>query len=185
MTTNAMPATETTSLSRALSRRRGTTLIELVMVMAIAAVLAAIAMPRYASATARRKVTAAASRLATDLDTARSQARNTSSPTTMTWTLGSGRYSWASASVRTSATTADLSRSPYETLILSLAVGGDAALVYSGLGLPDSAATIVLRSGVWQIPVSVDAVSGVASVGLISSVPAVVATLDVGGGVAE
>ncbi len=169
MTTNATPAMETLSHSRAFARARGASLIELVLVLAIVGVLAGIAMPRYASASGRRRLTAAASRLVSDLDAARSQARNTSSPTTMTFGVGTGRYSWVSASVKTTGTSVDLAKSPYEALVSSISVGGDADLVFSGLGLPDTAGTVVLTAGVWQIPVTIDAVSGVASPGALAN----------------
>ncbi|TSA40292.1 prepilin-type N-terminal cleavage/methylation domain-containing protein [bacterium] len=179
MTTNATPASETTSLPRAFALARGTSLIELVIVLSIVVILAAIAMPRYASATGRRRVTAAASRLVSDIAAARNQARNTSSPTTMTWTIGTGQYTWASANVRTRSTVVDLSKSPYETLVSSISAGGDSAIVFSGMGSPDSGGTVQLRCGVWQIPVNIDSLSGVASVGQLSNVPVItVSVLD-------
>lgn len=142
--------------------------------MAIVGVLAAIAMPRYASASSRRKLAAAASRLVSDLDAARSQARNTSSPTTVTWAVGTGQYSWVSASVRTAVIRVDCSKSPYGAKVYSASLGGDASLIFSGLGLPDSGGTVVLTADQWQVPVTIDAASGVAKIGEMANGPKIV-----------
>lgn len=59
---------------------RGFSILELVAVIVILSLIAAIAVPRYAAATQRHEVEADAARLAADLDFARRSARSTSHP---------------------------------------------------------------------------------------------------------
>ena len=69
--------------------RRGFTLLELVLVVAILGVVAAIAAPRYGNAIQNYRANAAAQRLRADLEYARARAKSTSSSRTVTVSPGS------------------------------------------------------------------------------------------------
>src|SRR5215218_3857965 len=73
-------------------RRGGFTLLELTVVLAVSAVVAAITLPRYASAMARYRANFAAKRVAADLELAAATARNASGSRTVMFNTKNGTY---------------------------------------------------------------------------------------------
>src|SRR5438067_829946 len=102
---------------------RAFTLIELVMVLALVAVLAGIALPRYARSVARYQADATARRICADLTLAQSRARLTSSTVTVTFTPASNQYSipgMPDPNLKGSSSyTINLSAQPYPTTLVS------------------------------------------------------------------
>src|SRR4051794_21600677 len=72
--------------------RSAYTLVELVLVLIIIGIMAGMAVPRYAMATARYRASAAANRIAADLAMAQQNARATSLTQPIVFTAASGTY---------------------------------------------------------------------------------------------
>ncbi len=133
--------------------RRGFSLLELVIVMALLAIIGGIAMPRYTASLAHHRAEAAARRIAADLAYLRQQARFTSSSKTIAFDLATHQYSG-------SITTVMLGNEPYEAVILSVDFGGDAEIVFDGYGNPDSGGMVLIQAGHRQKTITVDGDSG-------------------------
>ncbi len=133
------------------------TVIELVIVTAILAIVASIAVPRYASLLATQRVEAAARRIVADLSFAQRQARFTSASQAVTFNLALHEYSGSTTLVQ-------LWEEPYGATIVSVDFGGDAEIEFDGFGVPDSGGSVVVQVGKRQKTVNVDADSGKAAV---------------------
>ncbi len=150
-------------------RRRGFSYAEMAIVVLVLGILTAAAVPKYADTLVRMRLDAAARRIAADLATARARARATSSSQTITFTLppAGSRYEIAGMSDpdRPSATYgANLAEAPYQITLGTVDLGGDAALIYNGYGIPDSAGTIVIQAGRYARRITVDPDTGIAVV---------------------
>ncbi len=146
---------------------RGFSLIELVLVMAIISILAAIAVPRYAGAIARYRADAAARRIVADLDYARQRARASSSSVTaeilpdqdVVRVIGAFSMDDPSAVWE-----ADLSGPPYRADITASIFGADNSVIFNGYGDPDSGGAVILQVGSVTRSVVLDAKTGKAVV---------------------
>lgn len=146
---------------------KGFSLLELVLVLAILAVLAAIAAPRYAGAASRYRADCAARRIAADLGMARGRARAASASRSVVFTLSPASYKMPG--VRDpdrpgSDYTVNLSEEPYRVTLVSVNFGGDAQVVFSGYGLPDSGGTVRVRAGDCEKTVVLEPANGEVSV---------------------
>lgn len=141
-------------------------LIEVLLVMAIVSIAAAMAAPRYAGAVSRYRADAAARRIAADLSLMQSRARTTGSSRTIAFDLTSNSYSVASETGLngTGSYRVDLATEPYYVSMTTLSFGGNASLSFNGYGVPNSAGSIQIRSGATTKAVSIDASSGVATI---------------------
>lgn len=145
---------------------RSFTLAELVVVLAILALLAALAVPRYAQAVGRSRLEAAANRLVADLSLARNRAAQRSRSLKVAFNVVSETYviqGLADPAHPAAMYTVDLRQEPYRAEIVSADCGGDETIVFNGFGHPDSAAQIVLAVGGEQRSVHVDANTGAVS----------------------
>jgi type II secretion system protein H len=125
-------------------------LIELVIVLAIMATMAAVAVPRYATASHRYRADAAAQRIARDLELAMDAARTTGASCTVQYSAD--RLSYTMPSITGLDSSADvyavkLHRSPYNVSVLVVDFGGDDQLVFDGWGQPDSGGTVQIVVG--------------------------------------
>lgn len=145
---------------------QGFSLIELVMVMTITAILAGIALPRYADALARYRVDAAARRVIADLEYARSLARAQSAGIQVKFktdedclrltgvqSMDDAGQEWA----------LDLSAKPYYADLVSNDFSGS-NLTFNGYGYPDSGGSIVIAVGSEKRTVVLDIDSGKAAI---------------------
>ncbi len=146
---------------------RGFTLVEVVIVVLILGILAAVAAPRFAGALHRARAEEAAKRIQVDLGYAREKAISSSSPLTVSFTPLTDDY--------TIPVLADLNRpgrqyavalnsSPYNAALVSATLGGDGDVQFDRYGIPDSGGTITVESGGYQQTVTVNADTGKATI---------------------
>lgn len=135
--------------------RPGFTLVELVLVTVIVAVLAAIAIPRFAQATARQQLDQAADRVVAELEQARIRARAASKGVTLTFDTGDNSYAFNA--VGGGAEVVQLDEAPYRVTIDRLSFGGKASVYFNGYGIPASGGAVVLRSPSGTATVHLDA----------------------------
>ena len=147
-------------------RQPALSMTEMVAVMAIIAILAAIATPRVADALARRRADAAARRIVADLDLAQRHARITSTeqavkfkPTPNTYTVGDlddPEHPGEDYVV-------SLADEPYRADIVSATFSSN-EVRFDGYGVPNEGGSIIIQVGNHQKTVAVDADTGRASV---------------------
>ncbi|MEZ6190759.1 MAG: GspH/FimT family pseudopilin [Phycisphaerales bacterium] len=148
------------------SARRGFSLIELVLVMTIISILAAIAVPRYANALARYRADAAARRVVADLDYARHVASARSTSVTVDFKVGPDciLIQGVSDMETPGATWAlELDDPPYRADLVSASFTG-AKVIFDGYGVPDSGGTLVMRVGSEVRTVVLNAETGKAAI---------------------
>ena len=150
------------------------TLVELVLVLFIMGVVAAIAVPRLSQSAARQRVDGAASRIVSDLAYARSVARTSSSAVTVLFDPSRNRYAMAGVRdpLRNTAPPyiVDLSQDPYQAAILggaAVAAGNTApvtgsangtfSITFDGYGEAGTTGWVVVRSGGLTREVAMDA----------------------------
>jgi type II secretory pathway pseudopilin PulG len=142
-------------------------LLELVLVLAIIATLAAIAAPRYAASTVRYRADLAARRIVADLAQAQSSAKAASSSRTVEFYVSTSRYRISdlpSLDGKSGGYIVELSERPYEATLVSTDLGGDAQITFDGWGIPDTGGTVVLSAGSEQRTVMLDAETGKATI---------------------
>lgn len=144
--------------------RLGFTLIELVLVLAIISVIAGMALPRYASASARYRVKAAAHRVAADLKLARATARARSSAAVVSFTGTNPAYYDIPVlkNADGSGYRATLSADPYRVL-LKANFGGSSDLNITGFGTSASG-EVELSSGALVCKVTLEGGSGLVTI---------------------
>ncbi len=152
-------------------RATGFTLIELVVVLFIATILAAVAVPRYASATRRYQLDSAAHRLAADLMLAQEAARATSKQHEVYFDFSGHSYFLYGIQDMDNGyvdTWVQLAEPPYRVELFK-AFGKDindsgTSLYFNGFGLPDQGGSITLRKDGELRVVTVDADTGKAEI---------------------
>jgi prepilin-type N-terminal cleavage/methylation domain-containing protein len=138
-------------------------LIELVLVMVIISIFAAMAVPRFAGALTRRRVDAAVHRVQADLALAQRRAKLLSASQTVEFAPATNSYTLVGMEDPDHAGkdyTVVLSEEPYGTLITSADLGGDMVIVFDGYGAPDSGGTIAIQLGDTAKTITVQAATG-------------------------
>ena len=165
---------ETHEPPRPRTTHRAFTLVELIIVLTVVGVLAGIAVPRYGNFLTNHRIDAAATRIAVDLALAQRQARMTGTSQNVKFNTSRNNYRLANFADPDHAGVAyeiDLWDEPYQAAIISADFDGDAILVFDAYGAPDSGGTILIQTGNRQITISVDAITGKASVTGLQVVP--------------
>jgi Tfp pilus assembly protein FimT len=149
--------------------RRGLTILDLVVVIAIIAVLSAVAVPRYSLALVRYRAAITANRVAADLALAQNIAKITSAGQTVTFSYANNNYQfpgYTSPLNLASATnyTTNLSVDPYEATLAWVYFNGATQLTYDRFGQPSSGGLITIQVGTTQKTINVDANTGKATV---------------------
>ncbi len=146
---------------------RSFTLLEVTIVVAIVALLAAVAIPRYANSVALRRVRAAAHRLTCDLNLAQRHARLTSTPHAATFDTATSTYRITGMADPDHPGRAyydvDLGGEPYCARLTAVQFDTGTQITFSGYGVPSSAGTVTLCVGSHTATVTVDATTGQAS----------------------
>ncbi len=150
--------------------RQGFNLFELVMVIAIMGIVAAVAAPRFGRASARYRADVAARRVCKDLALASRAARNAGASRTLKFERSGGAYTGAytisalaGLEKRSDTYRVDLSAEPYRSQADSVNFGGARKVIFNGYGLAGSSGMIVLKSGDITRTITFDATSGRAS----------------------
>jgi prepilin-type N-terminal cleavage/methylation domain-containing protein len=142
----------------AAARSAGYTLLEMVMVLAIVAIVAAMAWPRFAPATARYRAEMAARRAAADLEWIRRRARAAGSSRTVTFDANAGTYTVAKMGDANdpNANYCVTVRQTYSAE-LSASFGGSSTLTYDGYGQPQASGSVTFTAGSIQRAAVLDA----------------------------
>ena len=148
-------------------RRRGFSLLELVLVLAIMATLAAVAIPRYSGSIARYRADVTARRIVADLALARARACSASKTVTAKFDISAGEL-WLSGIKglnRPSSTyVVKLGEAPYRARLISADFAGRPEVNFNIYGMPDSAGQVVIAVGGSKRIIVLDAATGRAGV---------------------
>ncbi|MCE7973212.1 MAG: prepilin-type N-terminal cleavage/methylation domain-containing protein [Leptolyngbya sp. PLA1] len=137
--------------------RAGFTLLELVIVLAIIAIAAAIAVPRWASSHQARRVEVAAVRVCADIVSARELACASSARVAVEFTDGSSSYRVRPAAPGgAGGFVTSLAQPPYEAWIASPKFGSGTSLEFNALGVPTSPGVVHVRTQTLLSIISVD-----------------------------
>lgn len=148
-------------------RSSGVSLLELILVLAIMAIFAAMAAPRYGHASARYGLDLAARRMAADLRLAQAHARVTSSSRTVCFYPATEQYQLLNVPAGDGAPgsyTVLLSAGPYRADLVSANFNGAAQVTFNGWGLPDTGGTVVVAGNAQQKTITVAGETGQVSI---------------------
>jgi prepilin-type N-terminal cleavage/methylation domain-containing protein len=160
---------------------RAFTMIELVVVVLIMSILAAVTAPSFMESLLFHRVETAARRVKADIEYTRQRARLTSTAQTITFTAA-GAYTISGAKSLENSTKAysvNLLKSPYLLDSATVNFANTLILSFDGYGTPASGGTVVLNAKSHKCTVTVDAITGDAT---ITSSHAGGATAQVAGG---
>jgi prepilin-type N-terminal cleavage/methylation domain-containing protein len=144
-------------------QRRAFTLVELVTVLAIIGIVAAIAAPRYINSIVRYRVDASARRVSADLSYAQGRARAASAGCTVSFNSAAASYTIIGAAdpiARNATYVVALGDEPYRSKIQSMDLGGDSQVVFDGYGMPDADGVIIVRAGGMRKAIQIKAETG-------------------------
>ena len=148
-------------------RRRGVSLLELALVLAIMVTLGAMALPRYGSAAASYRADAAARRITADLTLARDCAYASSQTRTVNFDLAGNVVTIDGISdLRTAAEgyVTRLAEEPYRVRLVSADFGGQTEVAFDIHGRPNSDGQVVIEAGTMRRTIVLDADTGEATV---------------------
>jgi prepilin-type N-terminal cleavage/methylation domain-containing protein len=146
--------------------RRAYTIIELVIVLLIMSIFAAVTAPSFMDSLLFHRVETAARRVKADIDYTRQRARLTSTAQSITFTA-SATYTVSGAKSLENvhrAYAVDLKKSPYSLDSATANFSNTLVLTFDGYGTPTSGGTVVLVAKSHQCTVSVNSVTGVVTI---------------------
>lgn len=143
-------------------------LLELVLVLAIMATMAAIAVPRYANSLTRYRTDMAAHRIAADLEYAQAAAVAASGSQSVVFYPATDRYELTGLEHPDhpgSPYEISLHEPPFQTDLTGVLFGTDSETVlFDGFGLPDNGGSVQVRTGERVRTVLVEAETGKATI---------------------
>jgi len=143
-------------------------LLEVILVLALVAVVAAIAVPRHANALARYRAESAARRLAADLKYARALAEESSGNQTVAFDPVGNTYTLAGRidpDHPGQPYTVSLAGAPYHTDLVAASFGGTPTVTFNGFGVASTSGKILVQTGSYAYLITVDAASGAVTLG--------------------
>ena len=148
---------------------RAFTLIEVIVVLAIIAVLAGVAIPRMGASSPRYRIEAAARRVVADIELARQHANQTSSQQAIVFDAASNSYRLpgvTSLDDPSGTYSVELDEAPYDTLIIAVDFDGGAMLTFDGFGTLGGSGNgeLWLTAGGLQRRIIVDLATGETSI---------------------
>ncbi len=139
------------------------TLVEMITVLAIVAMLAAMTIPRLGNSIARQRADASARRIAADLRLARAHALQVSASQTVTFDSSSDSYAlegMQDLDHPDASYQVELSEDPYSATLLAANFGGDAKVIFDIYGVPDTGGSVTIEVGDWMRTVTLEADTG-------------------------
>ena len=130
--------------------RNGFSYVELVVVLAVIAVVTSIAVPRYASSITRYRTQTALARIAADLDLAASYAQSVSADVTVTFDKSLDTYGFNSLLDPDHPSRkygVDLGNAPYNADLISADFGGNPSVTFNGFGESATSGIVLLGVG--------------------------------------
>ncbi|MBX3358940.1 MAG: prepilin-type N-terminal cleavage/methylation domain-containing protein [Phycisphaeraceae bacterium] len=146
---------------------RAFTVFELVIVLSLAAVLAAVALPRFAAATARYRADLAAQRMAMDIERVRVASRISSRDITISFLSGGRGYTVsgeASLDKPGQGYEIVLTGEPYHASIQSVDFGGSNVILFNYMGVAKSSGEVIVAAGGERRRVLFDSTTGTTSI---------------------
>ena len=146
-----------------MTARHAFSYLELMLVVAIMGIFAAIAIPRYANSIVRYRAGAAAQRVEADLVLARERARLTSQNVTVAFDPVNETVSiplLAGLNHRAVAYLTDLTEEPYVANIVSAVFNDMQEVTFNGFGIPDNGGTVKVCAGDVTMMITLDANTG-------------------------
>ena len=146
---------------------QGFSLLELVLVLGIIAIFAAIAMPRYGAATSRYRADLAARRVVQDIALAQTRARAQGAAQSIRIRQDADEiviFSAVGLDPQTSEYTTKIWDSPYGADIIQSEFDGNNYLIFDGWGMPDSGGYAILWVGSEKRTINVDPNTGKATI---------------------
>lgn len=149
--------------------RRGFSLIELTMILATVAIIAAVAVPRYTSAVQHYQLDSAARQIAADIALAKSRANFGSTAVIISFSPSNSSYQIVGMPALNGATgwyTVNLAADPYRVTLVGATFGNGATstsgsqLTFDGYGTPVTGGSVVIGNGTSRRTITVDASSG-------------------------
>lgn len=143
------------------------TLVELLLVLLILALMAGMAVPRYAGFLAAERADATVRRITTDLAFAQRRAGFTGTAHSVSFDSTANTYELIGIddpSHPGQPYVVSLGEEPYGATLVSASIGGDAILIFNGYGDPDSAGTVVIKVGTITKTIHIDPDAGVRKV---------------------
>lgn len=143
--------------------RAGFTLLELVVALAILAIISSAAIPRFLRGLARQRMSAAARKVDADLRWARQRAVQSGAACTLSFSPAARSYRLkrgTPAALGADLFETTLADEPFCIASLTADFGGDALLSFDAYGLPDSGGTLVLSSGGVSVTITLDTDTG-------------------------
>ena len=144
-------------------KTRAFTLLEIVLVLAIISVVSAIAVPRFASASARYKANAAAHRIVADMELAKARAYSTSASVEVRFDANDHTVSIpaiASFDDANASYVTDLSEEPFQAELSEVDFEGDTKVTFDIYGQPNADGEIVVQVGDTQKTIIIDRTTG-------------------------
>ena len=144
-------------------RRRAFTIMELVIVVLIMGIMAAVAAPRYRDSLAHFRTEAAARRIAADLMRATQHAEANETAQQVEFSLPSNFYSLEGYSDPDHPSTVykvSLSKTGHPAKLVACDFGGDCFVTFDMYGKPQNAGSVVVQSGNRQKTVRVNGTTG-------------------------